>query len=83
VRSLRGKVLCDQRAASCRCREPLGHEDPHRCDPRCGGAWTGKEDDGTFRVVEFPQQGNGDLLTAMLTAPFMMPIPGLGADEDW
>lgn len=57
--ALEGTVVdapaCDARVAYCRCREPLGHypETPHRCDPRCGGAWTGEEPD--FDPVEFPR----------------------------
>jgi hypothetical protein len=63
-----GVVLCDERAAQCRCREPKGHEPPHRCHPDCGGAWNGRENDGTFDPVAWPLPS---------------PVPGLRFDEEW
>ena len=77
-----GKVVCDERAAECRCREAKGHypATPHRCDPRCGGSWRGSHDGDDFEVVEFPQ-GIGPL--EMLSGILPAPIPGLAADEEW
>lgn len=52
-------VVCDERAADCRCIKPAGHVeagDPvHGCHPdRCTGEWSGVMDTATFRVVNLP-----------------------------
>lgn len=72
-----GRVLCDAREARCRCREDAGHypATPHRCDPRCGGAWRGSERDGTFEPVSLPHGAGTGLMP--------LPVPGLRFDEEW
>lgn len=78
IRARAGVVLCDERTARCRCREPKGHEPPHRCP--CGGAWNGREEDDTFEIIEWPQGiGPAQLLMGM----FPWPVPGLDFREDW
>lgn len=68
--TIEGKVLCDARVASCRCREASGHyhypDSPHKCDPRCGGSWWGSGEH--FEIVSLPK---GVL------------VPGIRYDEDW
>jgi uncharacterized protein (DUF39 family) len=53
------RILCDTRAAQCRCFKDAGHveagDDLHECDPtRCTGAWTGEYGAGTFMVMRLP-----------------------------
>ena len=67
VRAVVGVTVCDKREASCRCREPFGHDGPHRCHPDCGGAWT-YDEQGRFDVVEWPAG---------------VAVPGLGAEDVW
>lgn len=49
-------VLCDDRAAQCRCVLDVGHHGPHACTDQCGGQWT-YDDDGNFVPVVWPLIG--------------------------
>lgn len=49
------RVICDARAAQCRCYKAAGHveagDEVHECDPsRCSGAWT----QDPFGIVRLP-----------------------------
>lgn len=45
--------ICGETVASCICILPPGHDTPHECN--CDGSWSGKEEDGSFRIHSLPQ----------------------------
>jgi hypothetical protein len=44
--------ICTQVAERCVCIRGVDHEGPHVCS--CGGAWLGRFDEASFRVLVFP-----------------------------
>jgi hypothetical protein len=69
------ELVCDARAAACRCGLPPNHDGPHECSGAfCEGSWSGTFGGDDFQIVRYPINpslllGNGSLPTGIRDTP--------------